>query len=244
MARKPLTVGVIGLGYGRAHIPAFQANGCDVVAVCQRDEAAAKKVAERYGVPQVYARWEELLERARPAIVVIAAPPALHKPIALQAFAGGAHVLCEKPLALSIEDCDEIIAARGDRVVQCGYMKLHDPAVQRMVELLRSGDMEGKAGATRMLYKVRGVAAERVFAELKRIVAGDRPVAGLELMDDLGLTAVVLPELGALRGVESGAHPLAGLSRCVGDSLKRIRSENKPDIGTVRVRLQVTFRQR
>jgi putative nucleotidyltransferase with HDIG domain len=46
------------------------------------------------------------------------------------------------------------------------------------------------------------VAAERVFAELKRIVAGERPVAGLELMDELGLVAVVLPELGALRGVE------------------------------------------
>ena len=41
-----------------------------------------------------------------------------------------------------------------------------------------------------------------MFQELKRIVAGDRPVAGLELMDDLGLVTVVLPELGALRGVE------------------------------------------
>ena len=46
------------------------------------------------------------------------------------------------------------------------------------------------------------VAAERVFQELKKIVAGDRPVEGLELMEELGLTPVVLPELGALRGVE------------------------------------------
>jgi poly(A) polymerase len=46
------------------------------------------------------------------------------------------------------------------------------------------------------------VAAERIFQELKKIVAGDRPVEGLELMEELGLTAVVLPELGALRGVE------------------------------------------
>ena len=46
------------------------------------------------------------------------------------------------------------------------------------------------------------VAAERVFQELKKIVAGERPVPGLELMDELGLTPVVLPELGALRGVE------------------------------------------
>ena len=46
------------------------------------------------------------------------------------------------------------------------------------------------------------VAAERVFQELKKIVTGDRPVEGLELMEELGLTPVVLPELGALRGVE------------------------------------------
>jgi len=47
-----------------------------------------------------------------------------------------------------------------------------------------------------------GVAAERVFAELKRVVAGRRPVAGLELMEQVGLVAAVLPELGALHGVE------------------------------------------
>ena len=64
-AHEP-TVGIIGLGYGRAHIPAFQASGCKVVAVCQRDEAAAKAVASRYGVPGVFGRWEAMLDRARP----------------------------------------------------------------------------------------------------------------------------------------------------------------------------------
>jgi poly(A) polymerase len=47
-----------------------------------------------------------------------------------------------------------------------------------------------------------GVAAERVFAELKRVVASDRPVLGLELMEQIGVTTVVLPELLGLRGVE------------------------------------------
>jgi len=57
MTQQALTVGIIGLGFGRAHIPAFQANGCRVVAVCQRDQAGAKAVADRYGVPHVFARW-------------------------------------------------------------------------------------------------------------------------------------------------------------------------------------------
>ena len=56
----------------------------------------------------------------------------------------------------------------------------------------RAGDRRGGA---RTRPSSRGVAAERVFAELQRIVAGERPVAGLELMEELGPVAVVLPEL-------------------------------------------------
>jgi poly(A) polymerase len=50
------------------------------------------------------------------------------------------------------------------------------------------------------------VAPERVFAEVKRMLAGDAAVAGLQQMDDLGLTAVVLPELTALRGVSQNRY--------------------------------------
>jgi predicted dehydrogenase len=95
------SVAVIGLGFGRAHVPAFQAAGARVIAVCQRDEAAARKVAAAYGVPQVYSLWEQMLASERPEIVVIATPPHLHRPIAHAAAAAGAHVLCEKPLATS-----------------------------------------------------------------------------------------------------------------------------------------------
>jgi poly(A) polymerase len=51
-----------------------------------------------------------------------------------------------------------------------------------------------------------GVAAERVFAELKRIIVSDRAPAGLRLMEQLGITAVILPELSALRGIEQSAY--------------------------------------
>ncbi|MDX6691210.1 MAG: poly(A) polymerase [Solirubrobacteraceae bacterium] len=56
-------------------------------------------------------------------------------------------------------------------------------------------------------------AQERVFTELKRIVGGDEPVAGLRLMDELGLTAVVLPELDALRGLEQNHYHHADVHR-------------------------------
>ena len=70
MAKREYTVGVIGLGFGRSHISAFQAHGCRVVAVCQRDRAHAQEIAGKYGVEGVFERWEDLLEKARPEIVV------------------------------------------------------------------------------------------------------------------------------------------------------------------------------
>ncbi|MGH7324452.1 MAG: Gfo/Idh/MocA family protein [Candidatus Rokuibacteriota bacterium] len=135
------TVGVIGLGYGRAHIPAFQAQGCRVVAVCQRDRAAAKAVADRYGVPQVYEGWEEMLERARPEIVVIATPPHLHLPIALRALDGGAHVLCEKPLALTTAEARRMAqaAGRARRVAMTAFNWRFAAAMQELDARVRAG---------------------------------------------------------------------------------------------------------
>src|SRR6185503_18285266 len=105
------TVGIIGLGFGRAHIPAFQSQGCRVVAVSQRDQASAKKIADAYGIPEVFPRWQDLLDRARPEIVVIATPPHLHRDIALAAFAAGAHVLCEKPVAMTQAEARAMVDA-------------------------------------------------------------------------------------------------------------------------------------
>ncbi len=125
MTTPPPTVGVIGLGYGRAHVPAFQAVGCRVVAVCQRDLSSAKTIADRYGVPGVFERWEEMLDRARPGIVVIATPPHLHHAIALRAFAQGAHVVCEKPVAMTAAEARAMVeaAARAGCLAMTGFSR-------------------------------------------------------------------------------------------------------------------------
>src|SRR5438445_12166854 len=100
MTQHPPTVGIIGLGFGRAHIPAFQANGCRVVALCQRDQPSAKAVADRYGVERVLGRWGEMLETATPEIVVIATPPPPHASTPIRAFDAGAHVPGAQSIAL------------------------------------------------------------------------------------------------------------------------------------------------
>src|SRR3990172_6958610 len=141
MPRRAHTVGIIGLGFGRAHIPAFQANGCQVVAVCQRNAAQAKAVADKYGVSRVFERWEEMLEQVRPEIVVIATPPHLHHAIALRALAQGAHVLCEKPLAMTREEARAMVeaAARAGRVAMTCFNWRFPAAMQRLHAMVEEG---------------------------------------------------------------------------------------------------------
>jgi predicted dehydrogenase len=141
MARKKYSVGVIGLGFGRAHIPAFQANGCDVVAVCQRNQETARTVAARYNVPAIFDRWEQMLEDAKPDIVVIASPPHLHREIALRALEQGAHVLCEKPLAMTAAEGRDMVEAarRAQRVAMTSFNWRFIPAMLRFHALVEEG---------------------------------------------------------------------------------------------------------
>jgi putative nucleotidyltransferase with HDIG domain len=69
-------------------------------------------------------------------------------------------------------------------------------------ELNFSPEQETARTAARDAPGLEAVAPERIFAELKRIIAADRALAGLRMLDELAITAVVLPELGALHGVE------------------------------------------
>jgi predicted dehydrogenase len=110
----------------------------ELVAIADPSKTVRDAVAARYRVPNAVASLDEALALGLDA-VVIAVPDPAHKAAVLTALAAGVHVFCEKPLAVSVAEVDEVLAARGDRVVQVGYMKLYDPAVERLAERLRGG---------------------------------------------------------------------------------------------------------
>lgn len=127
-------MGIIGLGFGRAHIPAFHACGSTIVAVCQRNLVGAKAIAEGYGIPQVFERWKDLPEQVKLEIVVIATPPHLRRQVCLRALSLGMHVLCEKPLALNMNEARERMdaAAATNRVGGTVFNFRYPAAMQRM----------------------------------------------------------------------------------------------------------------
>jgi predicted dehydrogenase len=189
MARKKLSVGVVGLGFGRAHIPAFQANGCEVVAVCQRNLETARTVAARYGVAGVFDRWEEMLEQTRPDIVVIAAPPSLHQAIALRALGQGAHVLCEKPLAMTAAEGRAMAEAanKAERVAMTSFNWRFIPAMQRFHALVEEG------GVGRVFHVAGRWLGARWADESAPITwRMDRAQAGHGAMGDMGVHLIDL----------------------------------------------------
>lgn len=111
MAAK-LRVGVIGLGMGKAHIKGFQAHpSCEVVAVADLDHERLARARTEYGINRAFTDAMHLIEREQLDIVSIATPNKFHKPLTLAALAKGCHVLCEKPMALNVEEGREMIAA-------------------------------------------------------------------------------------------------------------------------------------
>ena len=189
MASASRTVGIVGLGFGRAHIPAFQAHGCEVVAVCQRDLAAARAVAQRYGIPRVFERWEQMLEQARPDIVVIAAPPSLHRAIAVEALASGAHVLCEKPLAMDAAEARAMVEAahRAKRTAMTSFNWRFPAAMQRLHAMVDAGFL-GRV----FHVNVRWLGARWADEEAPLTWRMDRAQAGHGAMGDKGVHAIDL----------------------------------------------------
>jgi predicted dehydrogenase len=140
-----LRTGLLGAGLvgQAAHAPTLweEQERFELVVVADPSATVREAVAARYRVPNAVATLDEALALGLDA-VVIAAPDPAHRAAVLAALGAGAHVFCEKPLGISVAEVDEILAARGDRVVQVGTMKLHDPAVERMVERLGDGPAE------------------------------------------------------------------------------------------------------
>lgn len=85
----------------------------ELAAVCDPDLKAAERLAGKFGVPKVYADYQELFEAEKLDLVSICTPNCLHAPIAVKALEKGVHVHCEKPLAIHAQGAQAIVDAKN-----------------------------------------------------------------------------------------------------------------------------------
>jgi predicted dehydrogenase len=134
---------MIGAGsISRAHLPVLGARD-DVEITCLADmnEAAAREQAERYGIGAVVTDYRELVTREDVDAVIVGIPTRFHPEAAILALRNGKHVLCEKPLARTLEECDAIADATraSGRVFQLAFVRRFDREWGTLRELVQAG---------------------------------------------------------------------------------------------------------
>ena len=147
-------VGLGGFSMGQM-LPSFKVTKwCKPAALVTGDpDTKGKKVAEQYGIPQdrvmTYEQMGRLADMDDVKVVYIATPTGLHKRDTLAGFAAGKHVLCEKPMASSVAECDEMIAAgeRAGKKLMIAYRVRYEPFNQTAIRYAR----EEKFGPVRMV---------------------------------------------------------------------------------------------
>jgi predicted dehydrogenase len=111
-----LKVAVIGTGMGRYHMKEFvESPNVKLVAVCDLNREEATHFAREYGAERVLTDVEALWEVPNLDAISIAVPNYLHAPIAIEALRRGLHVLCEKPMATTLEEAKEMVATAEEQ---------------------------------------------------------------------------------------------------------------------------------
>jgi myo-inositol 2-dehydrogenase/D-chiro-inositol 1-dehydrogenase/scyllo-inositol 2-dehydrogenase (NAD+) len=136
-----LGAGRVGKNHSRAltrHVP-----GGKIVALVDPMEAVRQETAAEFGIECQYATLEQALESSEFDAVVITTPTPTHLPLARLAAENGKHVFLEKPMALNLDECDQIIAATEKQrvILQIGFMRRFDPEFTAAAERIQAGEI-------------------------------------------------------------------------------------------------------
>lgn len=144
---KEVKIGMVGIGgLGSLHLADLQYKipGARVIAVCARREEAVKEIQNRFDVAYGYTDYDEMLKNPELDAVVIVSPAALHKDHCIKAAEAGLHIFCEKPLAMTVEDCYEIeraVEKNKGKIFQLGFMRRSDPSYLEAKRRVEAGEI-------------------------------------------------------------------------------------------------------
>ena len=139
---KTVNVGVIGVGaMGENHVRVYhKMEEANLVAVSDVSERALKKIEKKYGA-KGYTEYSELLDNPEIEAVSVCVPTTFHHAVVMEAIAHKKHVLVEKPIAFTLNEAEEMIAAAKEAgvILATGHVERFNPAVQKAKELIDDG---------------------------------------------------------------------------------------------------------
>jgi len=140
-----IKVGVIGYGgafnMGKGHLNEMKRAGMTPVAVAELDKARLEVAKQDFPGIETYTSVAEMLKRSDVNLVTIITPHNTHAKLAVQCLKAGKHVVCEKPFAITTEECDAMInTAKSKKLVISTYHNRHwDGVIMQAVKAIRSG---------------------------------------------------------------------------------------------------------
>lgn len=135
-----MRVALVGLGEAgfTIHLPAIAGlTDLQMVGACDADPSRRERAITKFHVP-AFADFDTMLADSRPEVVIVCTPPDTHADFCLRALAAGAHVLCEKPFAVTIGDADRVIeaAGRAGRRVAVNHQFREMPIFRALLEVV------------------------------------------------------------------------------------------------------------
>ena len=144
MAQKRIAViGTGGIAAKHAQTLQQEVADTEIIAAVDIREDAVKAFSERFSIPAYYTDADKMLSNEKPDIVHICTPPNLHTELSIQALESGSWVLCEKPLAASLRELDQIAEAeaRTGRYCSSVYQWRFGPGAQHLKQLIDDSAM-------------------------------------------------------------------------------------------------------
>ena len=142
---KVLNVAVIGLGFGTQFIPIYKRHpNTNMYAICRRSQESLDAIGNAFGIDKRYTRFERVLSDPAVDFVHINTPLGTHGVLSIAALKAGKHVVCTVPMALSIEECGEIVNLV--KATGLKYMMAETVLYSREYLFIRELYKEGKLG--------------------------------------------------------------------------------------------------
>jgi len=142
---KTINTAIIGTGFmGRVHLEAIRrVELVEAAAISGRNIEAAQGLAEGFSIPTIAADYHDILANPQIDAVHICTPNAQHFSMAKEALQAGKHVLCEKPLATTVDQAQELVSLAANKKLRncvCHNLRFY-PMVQQMRRMREAGDL-------------------------------------------------------------------------------------------------------
>lgn len=202
MTDRKLRAGVIGLGVGRAHAKGYIASpDAELVALCDANSERLEQYAAEYNIKAYYTDYRKMLKEAQLDVVSVGLPNALHAEASIAALEAGAHVICEKPMAINVAEAHAMLAAahQHNRQLMVCYNYRYRSDSQWMRRLIRSGRLGQVYHVAVSWRRETGIPGWGLFGSKAASGGGALIDLGVHVID-LGLWMLDFPRVQTISG--------------------------------------------